>query len=66
MFALTPNNKQSEEHVKLTFIPAPENKNQNLSVQLGLFDAAPAENINRAIAYINPWMKQLFKSKLQG
>ncbi len=53
-FALTATNKQSEAQTKLTFIPAPENKPQNISVQLGLFDVAPAENINRAIAYINP------------
>ena len=38
---------------KLTFIAAPENKQDNTSVQLGLFDVMPAENINRAMAYIN-------------
>ena len=31
----------------------PENKADNSSVQLGLFDIAPAANINRASAYIN-------------
>ncbi|RZM27618.1 MAG: DNA methylase [Pedobacter sp.] len=39
---------------KLTYLPVPENKSENVSVQLGLFDIAPAENINRAMAYINP------------
>lgn len=38
---------------KLTFLPSPENKTDGASVQLGLFDIAPAENINRAMAYIN-------------
>ncbi|MBT2564674.1 DEAD/DEAH box helicase family protein [Pedobacter sp. ISL-68] len=39
---------------KLTYLPTPENKSENVSVQLGLFDTAPAENINRAMAYVNP------------
>ncbi|HQS22841.1 MAG: DNA methylase [Sphingobacteriia bacterium 24-36-13] len=39
---------------KLTYLPMPENKAETVSVQLGLFDTAPAENINRAIDYINP------------
>ena len=38
---------------KLTFLPMPENKADNTSVQLGLFDMVPAANINRAMAYIN-------------
>ncbi|HWB27703.1 MAG TPA: helicase-related protein [Chitinophagaceae bacterium] len=36
---------------KLTFLPPPENIPDNTTVQLGLFDT-PAENINRAFAYI--------------
>lgn len=39
---------------KLTYLPMPENKSENVSVQLGLFDTAPAENINRAMAYVSP------------
>jgi hypothetical protein len=38
---------------QLTFLPVPESKTSNVSVQLGLFDTAPAENINRAIAYLS-------------
>lgn len=38
---------------QLTFLPVPENKVSNGSVQLGLFDIAPAESINRAMAYIS-------------
>jgi N12 class adenine-specific DNA methylase len=38
---------------KLTYLPMPENKTETASVQLGLFDTAPAEQINRALAYIN-------------
>ena len=38
---------------QLTYLPMPENNPDNSSVQLGLFDTAPAANINRAPAYIN-------------
>ncbi|MBK8310928.1 MAG: hypothetical protein IPL04_08600 [Chitinophagaceae bacterium] len=38
---------------QLTYLPMPENIADNSSVQLGLFDTAPAANINRASAYIN-------------
>ena len=38
---------------RLTYLIMPENKTDNSSVQLGLFDTAPAANINRASAYIN-------------
>ncbi|GAC1382552.1 MAG: hypothetical protein NVSMB45_08770 [Ginsengibacter sp.] len=38
----------------LTYLPMPESIADNTSVQLGLFDIAPAQNINRALAYINP------------
>ncbi|MGN6214477.1 helicase-related protein [Parafilimonas sp.] len=41
------------EGKKLTYLPMPENKAEIASVQLGLFDTAPAEQINRATAYIN-------------
>ncbi len=38
---------------KLTFLPMPENKAEKVNVQLGLFDSIPADNINRAMAYVN-------------
>ena len=38
---------------QLTLLPMPENKAEKVNVQLGLFDSTPAENINRAMAYIN-------------
>ncbi len=39
---------------KLTFLPVPETpRSQNVHVQLGLFDIGPAENMNRAFAYIS-------------
>lgn len=41
------------EGKKMTFLPMPENKSETVNVQLGLFDSTPAENINRAMAYIN-------------
>lgn len=39
---------------QLTYLPIPENVPDNNSVQLGLFDVAPAVNINRAMAYVTP------------
>lgn len=39
---------------KLSYLPMPESKSENISVQLGLFDSAPVENINRGMAYISP------------
>lgn len=43
-----------EQRKELTYLPVPETKATGLNVQLGLFDAAPAENVNRAMAYISP------------
>lgn len=37
----------------LNFLPAPAKKEQATGVQLGMFDTAPAENINRAMDYLN-------------
>lgn len=38
---------------KFTYLPMPENGNHQFLGQLGLFDIVPADNINRASAYIN-------------
>jgi N12 class adenine-specific DNA methylase len=38
---------------QLTYLPIPETTADNSSVQLGLFDIAPAQNSNRAGSYIN-------------
>jgi len=38
---------------KFTFLPVPESKTVAVNVQLGLFDIAPAESINRAMAYLS-------------
>jgi len=46
--------KQEAAKEKLTYLPMPESKAANASVQLGLFDTTPAEQINRAMDYINP------------
>ncbi len=43
------------EQKKLTFLPVPESKNEAANIQLGLFDVAPAETINRAMAYLTPY-----------
>ncbi|WP_253187497.1 N-6 DNA methylase, partial [Mucilaginibacter polytrichastri] len=39
---------------KLTYLPMPESQAPTVPIQLGLFDTAPAESINRALAYVNP------------
>jgi hypothetical protein len=52
-FTLSVIKQFASEEKKLTFLPIPENKADKGPVQLGLFDIASAENINRAMAYIN-------------
>ncbi|WP_410220783.1 Eco57I restriction-modification methylase domain-containing protein [Pedobacter sp.] len=44
---------KNEELPKLTYLPIPEGVNNQFVGQLGLFDMVPADNINRAVAYIN-------------
>jgi N12 class adenine-specific DNA methylase len=39
---------------KLTYLPMPEGEQKSIPVQLGLFDTAPVETINRAMTYIRP------------
>jgi N12 class adenine-specific DNA methylase len=38
---------------EFTFLSAPEDKPDNDGIQLGLFDTGSAQNINRAMAYLN-------------
>lgn len=52
-FALKTVQETIDKGKQLTYLPMPENNPDNSSVQLGLFDTAPAANINRAAAYIN-------------
>jgi len=47
-------NKHLTKKKRLTFLPVPKSKADNITVQLGLFDTTPAGNIHRAMAYINP------------
>lgn len=42
-----------KERRKLTYLPMPERKAGTSATQLGLFDIAPAESVNRANAYIS-------------
>jgi N12 class adenine-specific DNA methylase len=44
---------QEEIVQSLTYLPMPESKASAVTVQLGLFDTTPAENINRAMDYIS-------------
>lgn len=43
---------QKEKGQQLTFLPPPETKQVVSTAQLGLFDVAPAESINRGASYI--------------
>ena len=52
-FALEAVQKNISKEKLLTYLPMPENKADDSSVQLGLFDIAPTAKINRASAYIN-------------
>lgn len=38
---------------KLTYLSMPESKSEAVTVQLGLFDTRPAENMNRAMDYLS-------------
>lgn len=49
-----------QEDRKFTFLPMPETREVASNVQLGLFDTGPAENINRAMAYITSADEVLF------
>lgn len=42
-----------KEGKELSFLSLPEDKADSEGVQLGLFDSGPAQNINRAMAYIS-------------
>jgi N12 class adenine-specific DNA methylase len=44
--------KTTEEKPSLTYTPMPEAKTVAVSVQLGLFDSQPAEQVNRALDYL--------------
>ncbi|MBN8718712.1 MAG: hypothetical protein J0H85_04650 [Sediminibacterium magnilacihabitans] len=45
---------QKQRGKQLTYTSMPENRPDNSSVQLGLFDTGASNNLNRASAYINP------------
>ncbi|MEO7982564.1 MAG: helicase-related protein [Bacteroidota bacterium] len=47
-------NKAIKDGKEITFLSLPEDKPDADGVQLGLFDTGPAQNINRAMAYIDP------------
>ena len=52
--AIGPEQQQQRNNAgrQLTYLPMPESIKTDTSVQLGLFDIAPAENLNRARAYL--------------
>ncbi|WP_316834989.1 Eco57I restriction-modification methylase domain-containing protein [Pedobacter nutrimenti] len=58
---ITFNSPLSPGTQELTFLPLPETKPIDVSVQLGLFDIAPAESINRAHAYLTDLDYSLIK-----
>lgn len=45
--------RETEKGKRLTFLPMPDSKPGDGSMQLGLFDIAPAAKSNRALAYLN-------------
>ena len=47
----------------LSYLPMPESKAVSVPVQLGLFDTAPAENISRAMDYLNDLDKSVIQKQ---
>lgn len=47
------NQQREAPRKQLRFLPVPEAKAERANVQLGLFDTAPAETTNRALAYLS-------------
>lgn len=45
--------RQTKNERRFTLLPMPEEKQMETTVQLGLFDIAAVENVNRAQAYLN-------------
>ncbi len=45
--------KENTKGKQLTYLPMPESKPDNSSIQLGLFDVTPAITVNRAMDHIN-------------
>ncbi len=57
-------NRSSVEKANgFTFLPLPETKTIDVTIQLGLFDVAPAESINRAHSYLNDQDYNLIKKQ---
>ena len=53
LYQSQPLNERVNNGKELTFLPLPEDKPDNDGIQLGLFDTGPAQNINRAMAYLS-------------
>lgn len=56
------NTVATEEKPQLTYLPMPEPQANTVSVQLGLFDSAPAESANRAMDYIADTDSQVIRN----
>lgn len=48
---------------KFTYLPMPAESKAGLSVQLGIFDMIPAENIGRAQSYVNPYDETVIRKE---
>lgn len=62
-FAHFVHTEESQQKQQLTYLPLPESEAGAPSVQLGLFDLAPAQASNRAAAYINALDKTVVDKK---
>lgn len=45
--------RQEKGSRKLTFLPVPESVSEPVHLQLGIFDVAPVESINKSLAYLS-------------
>ena len=60
---MTATHEPEEQELRLSYLPMPQSKATSIPVQLGLFDTAPAENIGRAMDYLNDLDKTVIQKQ---
>jgi N12 class adenine-specific DNA methylase len=60
---MTATHEPEPKKQSLSFLPMPQSKATSVAVQLSLFDTAPAENISRAMDYLNDLDKSVIQKQ---
>ncbi|MCK9412684.1 MAG: DNA methylase [Prolixibacteraceae bacterium] len=60
---MTATHEPEEQKQRFSYLPMPQSKAASIPVQLGLFDTAPAENIGRAMDYLNDLDKSVIQKQ---